>query len=108
MQPGTGSRLDMFTQIGQNQGEEYSDTEEGDGGPRRRVHHEATHGTTNPDEEDDRPHREEQRDLQHIFRTMISFFGHHEELEKQLRRGEVRPHHEGDESYPGGEVRRVQ
>ena len=81
MQPGTGSRFDVFTQTGQSQEEEPGDTEEGDGGPRRRVHHEATHGTANPDEEDDRPHREGQQDLQHVFRTVTSFFGHHEEEE---------------------------
>ena len=79
MQPGTGSRFDVFTQTGQSQEEEPGDTEEGDGGPRRRVHHEATHGAANPDEEDDRAHREGQRDLQHVFRTVTSFLGHHEE-----------------------------
>ena len=50
MQPGTGTRFDVFTQTGQSHGEEHGDTEEGDGGPRRRVHHEASHGAANPDE----------------------------------------------------------
>ena len=115
MQPGTGTRFDVFTQTGQSQGEGHGDTEEGDEGPRRRVHHEASHGAANPDGEDDRVHQEEQRDLQHVFRTVTSFLGHHGEEDEQPHRGEVRPHpgevrpHHGEDlPHPGGEVRRVQ
>ena len=61
MQPGTGTRFDVFTQTGQSQGEGHGDTEEGDGGPRRRVHHEASHGAANPDGEEDQLHHEEDR-----------------------------------------------
>ena len=95
-QPGTGPRFDVFTQAGQSQEDGPGDTEEGDEGPRRRVHQEASHGAANPDEgEDDLPHREGQQDLQHVFRNVTSFFGHHEEEEE-------------DQLHLGGEVRRVQ